>query len=213
MKQKEHIWWGIYFLIIQGIIMFFNRNTVNTDVFLWFCNHSPLLFAIGFFLGRREMGKALVIIGLVPQILWFMDFTVRLLLGTSVFGFTEYIFSRNLLGFVIGAVIHLCTTFVVCVLLIRDRVRYKTLMYACCYLLLIWSITLFFGTQATNPNCIFLLCGIPSLTPPLYTQAWILYTFSIMVLPVSLVLDWIALKTQKEEMPHQDFWNRPLLKK
>jgi hypothetical protein len=211
MKRSTEIWIGSYFLIVQVLILYLNLG-VNNQIFLWFCNHTPFFFAMGFLFRRFFIAKALLTVGLLPQLLWIIDLLIQIVFGISLFGYTDYLFERNIFGIGIALLIHIFTTTLIFVVLIKERFDLRTLITGVLYLSFLWIMTISMGDSRINPNCVFSLCGVETLEPPLFTELWIFYTTFILIIPLGMLQDWIARRLRRNKKS-SSILKRPLLGK
>lgn len=175
---------AIYFLFVQILIIYGNINTNTYDIFFWFCNHTPILFSIAFFLKNIDIIKTLINIGFLIQFIWFLDLLSKIFLGFHILGITEYLFLReNLLANSISVIIHLFTTSIAILFTYKNKTKNIVLIYSFIYLIFLYFSTLIFTQVENNINCLYLICSLESLTFPFYNIFWILIMFVIIILP------------------------------
>ena len=86
---------GIFFILLglTGIV----ANIINKTPYnlVWFCNHTSLILVIAFLFRSSFWITAEVSIGLIPQMLFSIDFLGKLIFNKFPFGFTDYMFSPH----------------------------------------------------------------------------------------------------------------------
>ena len=169
---------------MQLVVLWFNFEASRYNVFYWFCNHTPLMFSLAFFYGKDRIIKAIINLGFLPQILWTVDFLMKIFFGFYTFGFTRYVFDDALGIYVLVPIlIHMFSTNVAFIATIKKKVDLKILMYSVIYVVLLYGITLVYSAQEINVNCVYEMCGAENYTPVWYTSLWPLIVFVFVLLP------------------------------
>ena len=180
--SDKYVLAGIFFLILQIIITYYLINEGRMTVLIWFCNHSPLLFSLAFFLKNKGMVKGLINFGLLIQIIWVIDFFNVTVTGNSLFGLTNYIFeSENFASFFAPIVVHMFGVIVAFLFTFKEKPSKKDLVYSGVYILIIYFVTLFFTRPELNINCVQKFCA-EELTFKYYNFLWPILSFAIIVL-------------------------------
>lgn len=86
-------WAGTFCLVWWSCIAFYWISSGEPFHLLWLCDLTLLITGIGFFLKNSLLISSQVIGTLLVQLSWNLDFWLRLITGSKVFGFTEYMFS------------------------------------------------------------------------------------------------------------------------
>lgn len=141
--------------------------------------------------------KALICIGFIPQLVWVIDFYIQLLFGVYIFGVTEIVFERSNYQILFGAINHTFTTFVALYAVYKIPVKKEAYFYSIGYSLLLFIVTLLLTNLNLNINCLDFICGFETLTPPLYTFLWPLYSFILLFIPILFLQQEIYLLTQR----------------
>lgn len=178
---------GAFFLIMQFFIFFGNYRTDRYDVFFWFCNHTPLFFAIAFFLRKDDFIKGLINVGFLAQFVWTLDFLSRILLGVHIFNITEYIFEDpNGLWVLLPIGIHIFSTNLALYFTYKKKPKTYALFYSMIYVLFLYSTTLTFTVVQNNINWVFKPEGLNMLIP-YYTGLWPFIAFLLLVIPTHAI--------------------------
>lgn len=184
-RRDNYFYLGIFFMIIQILGIIRNLSTGYLS-FFWYCDFTPGIFSILFFLKNDQAIKGLLNIGLFGQLAYAFILIYKLIFGVALFGF---IF--NFSGFFdifATLILHFSTLFV---LLATYKIRPKeiSLRYSFVFLILIYAAVLLFTVSDTsisgNYNFIYYS---KTVSPYLqyYTQLWVLLAFTIVVLPTYL---------------------------
>lgn len=109
-KKNRYFIFGIFFFFMQSVAVI--RNYADGyPYFFWFCDFVPILFCIGFFIKNKYFIKGLINIGLIPQLIFLLDFVYNFVLGKSLFSITEELFTLSFLVIISTLFIHLSTAF------------------------------------------------------------------------------------------------------
>lgn len=196
MKEEiKNILIVIFFLIMQIFILIGNINNEDYDVFFWFCNHIPMLFAISFYFNNHNMTKGLINIGFLAQLVWGLDFLSKLIFNTYIFNLTEYVFEKNSLWILLPISIHLFSTNVALYLTRKEEPNQKTLEYSMIYVIILYIVTLIFTNPANNINWIYKIEANINYSNTLYTIFWPIITLVFIILPTQKIQELIYLKT------------------
>ena len=181
---RSRLYNAAFFLIIllAGVI-YSNLDIGRPDILIWFCNHTPLIFAIGLILNNKDLVKGIISVGLLPQLFWIVDFLGKLVFDVYVFDVTRYLFEDftgiSLLGSILT---HLFSTIFVLLLVYRYKTKKIALAYSAVYLVLLFGFSLFLTPPEENINLIYRI-EIWDITFPGYTTIWSLMSFILVVLP------------------------------
>jgi hypothetical protein len=186
MKQenKRYIFWGIFFIFLELVVILKNSLLGRPDYYLWFCDFSPILFSIGFFLKKDQLLKGLVNIGLIAQNLYIFDIFFYVFFGYSPLGFSNEIAGYAAIGIFLSAFIHIFSVNTTLFLTYYKKPRLSSLIYSIIILFFMFLVTIFFTNPIENINYVFF--PGPSLHIPYYTQLWIPISFIVLVIPTYL---------------------------
>jgi hypothetical protein len=84
---------GIFCLAWWGCIAFYWISSGEPFHLLWLCDLTLLITGIGLLLENSLLISSQIVGTLLIQLSWNLDFWLRLITGSKVFGFTEYMFS------------------------------------------------------------------------------------------------------------------------
>ncbi len=183
-KRRFFLSAGTFFFILQFFIFFGNSRAEHYDVFFWFCNHTPLIFAFAFFLGKKDLIKGLVNVGFIAQFAWTLDLFFKLLFNTYIFGVCNYVFERSTGPWILIPIgIHVFATNIAFLLTANVKPGKTTLYYSAVYLLILYCSSLVYTFPGENVNCIYYLCGFPEMESVYYSALWIVIAFITVVLP------------------------------
>ncbi len=159
---------GIYFLFLQFLIFFFNYRFVDFNVYFWFCNHIAVILAFAFLFKKYQFIKGVISVGLIPQLIWVVDFLLLYFLDITLFGVTSYVFDLQGFAFATTVVIHFFSTFVALAFTYKEPIKKESIYYGLAYGFLLIISTLLFTDKDYNINCVYYLCGFENLTIPFY---------------------------------------------
>jgi hypothetical protein len=186
MDKRYH--WAFFFLFVQIIAV--TRNLLfDYNYFFWYCDFAPALFSIAFFIGNKNIIKGLVNFGLIPQIIFLIDFIYSVNIGESFLGITIHQLEFNLFLFLSTILVHL-TTIAALLLVYKTKPNKKTLFYSAFFVLAIYLVTLIFTSPLDNINFVYSTKDIFKLLNfaiPDVVWFWPFLTFLIVVLPAHLI--------------------------
>ncbi|MDA3855907.1 MAG: hypothetical protein PF569_06600 [Candidatus Woesearchaeota archaeon] len=175
---------GSFFLILEFTAILANGFSDRYDVFYWFCNHTPLIFAFAFFFRKKNVIKALINVGFIAQFLWTLDFLSKLIFNVYIFKVTRYVF-EDIHGIyvLIPILIHVLSTNMAFYFTYKKKPTLKILFYSLVYLIFLYAMTLTYTDPARNINCVYEICGTTQLTFASYTYFWPIIVFFGIVIP------------------------------
>ena len=181
-NRKRYISFGILFLGLQVLAIVRNLSS-DYFSFFWYCDFTPVLFALFFFIRNNQAIKGLLNIGLLAQLGFVILFLIKLFFGVSLFGF-DTDFPLNFYYITITIVLHLSTLFVF-ILTYKIKPEKTSLIYSFVFLSLIYLTVIVFTSpsyvSSTNYNYIYHADIFPNV--PHYTQLWTVLAFTLVVLP------------------------------
>jgi len=189
---------GIFFILLQSAIFIAGTHLENYGTLFWFCNHTPLLFAIFFFIQKPEFIKAIVNIGFLFQFAWVIDFLSKIYLKVYVFGVTQYIFEEQMGWFVIVPILaHIFSTTLAFILTYKHKPNAKILFYSIFYGFILLISTILFTLPEKNINFVEHAFGMSQQTFAGYPYLWLFILFFGIILPthgIQYVFYWMHKK-------------------
>ncbi len=175
---------GLFFLFLQLFVVWGNYTKERYDVFFWFCNHTPLIFAFAFFIRSNNLIKGLINVGFIIQFLWTIDFIFKLFFNLYIFDVTRYVFEDiSGIAVLVPILIHIVSTNLALYFTYKKRPNMKGLFFSLIYIIFLYASTLLYTLEQENVNCVYLLCGANSLTFSSYTYFWPILLFFVIVVP------------------------------
>lgn len=181
--RNKHYCIAIFFLIIQIIISYYNFKIQRPDVLIWFCNHTPLFFSIGFFFKNNDITKSIINVGLIPQLIWIIDFLGKIIFNTYIFDVTRYIFEDFTGLALVGSILsHIFATILALYFTYKHKPISKIILVSFVYIVVLFFTTLFFTPVHENVNLIYYV-NIGNISFPGYTILWPVLVLIIIVIP------------------------------
>lgn len=174
---------GVFFLILQILIISKYLFLLDFENMLWFCSHVPLILAIGFFTKNFDLIKGIISVGLIIQFIWILDFLGQLFFYGPLIGFTNYMFVQNSFISYITSIFEHLSGLIALFLTYKILPSKKTLLYSFIYLFLIWIITIIFSNSTENYNLIQNIIIFNNFTFPGYIYLYVLIGFFLIVIP------------------------------
>lgn len=187
-----------FFLILQLTAILVNGFSEKFDVFYWFCNHTPLIFAFAFFFRKKSVIKALINVGFIAQFLWTLDFLSKSIFNVYIFQVTRYVF-EDIPGIyvLIPILIHVLSTNMALYFTYKKKPSLKILFYSLVYLIILYAMSLSFTDSVDNVNCVYEICGATQLIFSSYTYFWPVIVFFGIVLPTQGIQYLLYLQSRK----------------
>ncbi len=187
--NKTYYWFGVYLLFLQILVIFRNVYIFeDLSVFVYFCDHIPLILAIAFLREDVNRIKTFVIVGFIPQLVWTIDFFANLLFNAQIFGHSSYSFELGTFSFLVTLGIHLLTCIPAFFLTLKTKTENNILLYSFGYLIFLYIATLLFTSPAQDFNCVYNACSVGFLQFPSFILFWIAITFGLVVIPTFLIM-------------------------
>ena len=197
MKFDKDIAVGVFFLFLQIVISYATIYSGNFYNFLWFCNHAPLLFGIAFLIKKHQLVKALISVGFLGQLIWFLDFFSNLVFGSFLFRITEYVFELQGIGLIATISAHVLSTFIALYMTYKEPVKIHSLYISLIYLTILFIVTYIIVPPHFNVNCANYLCGFENLEIPLYRFILPIGGVLIFILPTYYFQDYLYRLSKK----------------
>jgi hypothetical protein len=196
-KENKFTVTGIFFLILQLMLIYKYTHILAFSNMLWFCSHTPILFAIGFFMKNMNIIKSLICVGLIPQIIWIIDFVGKILFGTFIFGVTDYMFlNMTIFTFSVSVIEHFLSAPLALLLTYKYKTEKKVLVYALIYLIIILFLSITLNAEDYNYNLVRNIRIFDEFTFKGYTIAWPLLAMILVVIPTYYMQKYVYKKTK-----------------
>lgn len=175
---------GIFFITIFTISSIFYIKQKLWYEFFWLSNHWALINGVAFLTRNRFVFSYIVALGIIPEILWVIDFAL-MSNGIPFLGITNYWFdSAYPLTLKIIALQHLLNPFASIYGIMRFGFHKKAWIGSILHGFSIFIVSLvFFGTK-DNVNCVWKNC-LPSI--PMKDTTWQILLVSAIMLHIFLV--------------------------
>lgn len=206
MKNKIFLWIsknkfilvGIFYLILQIMLLYKYIYLAEFNNMLWFCSHAPLLFALSFFFKKVNIIKSLISVGLIIQLIWIVDYLGKLLFDFYLIGTTDYMFlyQSSFFSYMISVLEHF-SSFLALIITYKFKPKKEIFYYSFFYLIIILIFTLVFSSPEDNFNLVHNMIIFNELTFPGYTFVWIFLAMIILVLPTYYFQLWLYKKIKK----------------
>jgi len=181
--MKKTYYFGLFFLFIQ-IIVILRNYIIGYNYFFWYCDFAPLLLSISFFINNRAAVKAIINFGLIPQVIFLIDFLYITYGKMSPFGIATSLLEFNAFSIYATIFIHLTTIFAL-IITLRDKPDKKTLLYSISIIFFIYFITLLFTSPSGDINWVYSI-NIPikifNFSIQKITYVWTVLAFLLVVL-------------------------------
>lgn len=181
-ETKKYFLIGVLFLLIE--ILAITRNFLESYIyFFWFCDFAPILFAILFFFKKPQYVKALINFGLIPQLIFLINFFYISFFGKDLFNLIPNFSELSFLYLVNTFILHL-STLAALFFTFKIKPQKNTFYYSGIILVSIYLVTLIFTSPASgNINYVYSLGDLLKFSIPYYTVLWPVLVFLILILP------------------------------
>lgn len=182
-KNKNYLI-GSFFVLLQIGLLYKYIFLLEFSNILWFCSHTPIIFAFAFFTKNIKIMQTLISVGLIPQIVWIIDYIGKVFFGVFIFGATDYMFlDVPLLSYLISVFEHFLSAPLVLLITYKYKPNKKILLFAFIYLLILLILSLTLTTEDYNYNLTRHILIGEEFTFPGYSYAWIFLAMIIVVIP------------------------------
>jgi hypothetical protein len=183
-ERKRTLIIALAFLILQIFLII--RNSVYTpgyyDGYFFFCNFSPILFAIFFFYRKYDFINGLIYFSLLSHLCFFVTYITRLIYNTpdlNLVGFSPFwAFFITLTTYLIHS-----TSFVALFLTRKIKPNKKSFMFSIFFMLFVYILTLLFTNPASGINYVYSTKKILLFDIPHLTILWPFLALVICILP------------------------------
>ena len=197
-KDISYYFIGVFFLMLQLVLVLINKNAQNYDIFYWFCNHVTLILGIAFIFRKIDIIKSMVNVGFLAQFFWTMDFFSKLVFDIYIFKFTDYVFEAMTGAIVaIPILIHIFSTNIAFYFTYEHKTKSKVLLYSFIYLAILYLVTILFTPNSSNINCVSHICGFKEYTFIGYNYLWVFIVFLVVIVPTHLIQWWAYILNKK----------------
>ncbi len=173
---------SIFYICLQFILLIKFYALGNFKLAYYFCYHAPLLFAIAFYRKDIVMIRALIIIGLVGQSTWLLDYFLYLLSGNFILGSSKFILRYHGLVYIATLFSHLFSSLLALSLVYSSDLPRRTIGYAFIYLFIFYVLNLVhIIPESYNVNYVWKFESLGVL--PFQTKLYLLYIFPLSILP------------------------------
>ncbi len=190
MNRQEYGWILLLIGLTPGITFYFIKTP---QYFGWFSNHTLIITGLAVLAGSRFWVFAQLCIGLLPELLWSIDFLSKPILGEHIWGFTAYMFKNGVFDMSnLYSIQHLLffPAVLYALYLVGGPVR-QAYLGSFIHLTALIPISLAWGPKY-NLNCVFESCGLLKDVP----EYFLIRTLTMIVM-VFLVY-WVVMFLWKE---------------
>ena len=183
---------GIFFIILQFMLLYKYLYLAEFNNMLWFCSHAPLLFGLAFFFKKIKIIKGLISVGLIIQLIWIVDYLGKLLFGIYLIGTTDYMFlyQSTFFSYIVSVIEHF-SSILALFLTYKYKPKKEIFYYSFFYLIIILIFTLIFSSPEENFNLVYNMIIFNEFTFTGYTFSWIFLAMIILVLPTYYFQLWL----------------------
>ncbi len=178
-KKNTYIWISLLFIFIQILVTIRNYQETLLN-FFWFCDFAPILLAIGFYFENTQFIKAVISVGLIPQLLYIFGFLGNLITGiTFISTISEYGFFYSSISILVHA-----ATLIALFLTYKEKTETKSLYYSLVIATGMYLVTLFFTSPKDEFNYVYSYTSLTQITIPYHVTFWIPLVFVFLILPI-----------------------------
>ncbi len=179
----KYILLGLYFTILQLLIIILHVQSSELFSIVWFCNNAPGFLAIGFFCKAFQLIKGIISLGIIAQFGWAVDVIYTSITGTALFGFTTYVFALTSWKLYLTVMVHFLSLSVALLYTYKIPTLRESILYGMGYGLLLHMATLLLTPSTKNINCGFTLCGSLDVAIPGYMLLYPFLILGVLVIP------------------------------
>ncbi len=186
LSREQYVYFGKLFLIFQLIAVV--RNLASDFYsFYWFCDFASGLFALALFSRKPQIVKAVIHIGLVPQVGYFVIMIAKIFFNINLFGFViDFPLEAQ---YIIPTLIVHASTITALLVTFKIKPRLSSLAYSVVALALIWLTVVLYSDGSTNAmenyNYVYTTSFFSRIGD--YTDMWIPIVFVVVVIPTYLL--------------------------
>lgn len=193
--MKNRYYYGFFFLFIQVVAIIFNYLD-RYNYYFWFCDFVPILLSIAFFIKNEDMVKGLINFGLIPQIVFLIDFIYLTNTGNSVLAINLNYQNFTSLTVLSTILVHLSTIFAL-LFTFRIKPTKKTMSYSLVTMFLIYFMTLIFTSPQEHVNWVYSAGVTLSISIPHLVWLWPLIVTLFAILPTQGIQYWFYKLSKK----------------
>lgn len=168
----------LFFLILEILIIIRNIKAKEYNLFWWFCDFAPILFAISFSLNNAQFTKGIINVGLLTQSITLILLIIAFISGKDILGSKKALARGKF--FVITEILIHATTIIALILTYNIKPELQSLTYSLIIIVIMFFLTLIYTPKEENVNLLYNL-GISlkkkskNLRFPFQNTLWIFY--------------------------------------
>ncbi len=171
-----------FYICLQCVLLLKFYILGNFQLAYYFCYHAPILFAIAFYRKDVVMIRALIIIGLVGQSTWLLDYSSYLLFGDFILGSSKFILRYHGIIYIATLFSHLFSSLLALSLVYSDDLPKRTIGYAFIYLFIFYVLNIVhIIPESYNVNYVWKFESLGAF--PYQTKLYLLYIFPLSIFP------------------------------
>lgn len=149
---------GILFIAVFVVSGFFFIQQKLWYEFFWLSNHWALINGIGFLTRKKFVFSYIVVLGIVPELLWVLDFFF-MSFNQPFLGITNYWFNQDYSPYLkVISLQHLLNPFASLYAIARFGFHKKAWVGALVHGIAVWLISLMLLDKKYNVNCVWTNC-------------------------------------------------------
>ncbi len=184
------------FFGIASIIVFIKLGI--PAYILWFCNHQSFVYALAIWKRNPRWITAELNLGIIPQLLWGIDFLGYILSGKFIWGITEYMFVENYAAstYYISLQHFILAPMAIYALYKIGKPTMKDWKLTMVHIAIMIALTFAFTTADYNVNCAYKNDCVPYLPKivPFWPLVWSMIALFVIILPTNYLLYFILRK-------------------
>ncbi len=178
------------FFGIVSIIVFIKAGV--PAYILWFCNHQSIVYALAIWKRNPRWITAELNLGIIPQLLWGIDYLGHVLTGKFIWGITEYMFTQNYAAatYYISLQHFIVAPIALYALYKIGTPTMKDWKLTLAHVAVMIALTFAFTTADYNVNCAYKNDCVPYLPKeiPFWPVVWAIITLIVIILPTNYLL-------------------------
>ena len=167
---------------------------------LWFCNHQSVVYALAIWKRNPRWITAELNLGIIPQLLWGIDYLGYVLTGKFIWGITQYMFVENYAAstYYISLQHFVLAPMALYALYKIGKPTMKDWKLTALHIFIMIALTFAFTTADYNVNCAYKNACVPYLPEnvPFWPIVWTAIVMFVIVLPTNWALYVLYKKVQ-----------------
>ena len=181
-KRDFYFLAGVLFVLLQVVTVV--RNVlIDYIYFFWLCDFVLVLYALGFFLKNDQFVKGIVNLGLIPQIIYFVNVLILIFFGVSFFEGIDFLLGVPPFIILLTLLFH-SSTFFAFFFTYKIKPSKISIYYSLVGVILVYLLVFLFSNPMDNPNYVFLFSDLFGAEK--FSIFWIPVVFLFIVLPTQL---------------------------